>query len=119
MFQGFSNLVKSTILEIDGSDAKVDIGGIQLQLPHRGLISEDAMAAIRPQSICLHESGTENGISGTILKSSYLGDHLEYTVKCELGELFVIDNQMQTQHPSGTKVSIKFQSYGVSLIPES
>ena len=118
-FIGDANLVKSTIIEIDGSDAKVDIGGIQLQLPHRGLISGDAMAAIRPQSICLHESGTENGISGTILKSSYLGDHLEYTVNCELGELFVIDNQMQTQHPSGAKVSITFQSYGVSLIPES
>ena len=77
------------------------------------------MAAIRPQSIFLNESGTKNGISGTILKSSYLGDHLEYTVKCELGELFVIDNQKQTQHPSGAKVSITFRSYGVSLIPES
>ena len=118
-FIGDANLVKSTILEIDGSKAEVDIGGIQLQLPHRGLISGDAMAAIRPQSIFLNESGTKNGISGTILKSSYLGDHLEYTVKCELGELFVIDNQIQTQHPSGANVSITFQSYGVSLIPES
>ena len=118
-FIGDANLVKSTILEIDGSKADVDIGGIQLQLPNRGLISGNAMAAIRPQSICLLESGTEIGISGTILKSSYLGDHLEYTVKCELGELFVIDNQIQKQHPSGANVSITFQSYGVSLIPES
>ena len=114
-----TNLIKSTILEIDGSNAEVDIGGIQLQLPRRELIPGDAMAAIRPQSICLHESGAENGIPGTILKSSYLGDHLEYTVKCELGELFVIDNQMHNQHPSGAKVSITFRSYGVSLIPES
>ena len=118
-FIGDANLVKSTILEIDGPNAEVDIGGIQVRLPHRGLIPGDAMAAIRPQSICLHESGAENGIPGTILKSSYLGDHLEYTVKCELGELFVIDNQIQTQHPTGANVSITFRSYGVSLIPES
>ena len=90
-----------------------------MRLPHRGLISGEAMAAIRPQSICLHESGAETGIQGTILKSSYLGDHLEYTVECELGELFVVDNQIQTQHPTGANVSITFHSYGVSLIPES
>ena len=79
----------------------------------------NAMVAIRPQSIYLDESETEKGISGTILKSSYLGDHLEYTVKSELGEFFVIDNQIQTQHPPGAQVSITFRSYGISLIPES
>ena len=90
-----------------------------MQLPHRGLIPGEAMAALRPQSICLHKSGTKKGISGTILKSSYLGDHLEYTIECELGDLFVIDNEIQTQHSAGAKVSMTFRSYGVSLIPES
>tara|TARA_B100000579_G_scaffold428120_1_gene437787 strand:- start:72 stop:1133 length:1062 start_codon:yes stop_codon:yes gene_type:complete len=118
-FIGDANLINSSILEIDGINALLDIGGIQLESPHRGLMPGNAMVAIRPQSVCLHESENENGISGKILKSSYLGDHLEYTVKCELGELFVIDNQMQTQHPSGAKVSITFLTYGVSLIPES
>ena len=61
-FIGDANLVKSTILEIDGSDAKVDIVGIGTQLPHRGLTSGDANVAIRPQSICLSGSGTEGGI---------------------------------------------------------
>ena len=118
-FIGDANLINSSIFEIDGLNAKLDIGGIQLQLPHRGLMPGNAMVAIRPQSIYLDESGTEKGISGTILKSSYLGDHLEYTVKSELGEFFVIDNQMQTQHPPGAQVSITFRSYGISLIPES
>ena len=47
-FIGDANLINSSIIEIDGLNAKLDIGGIQLQLPHRGLISGDAMAAIRP-----------------------------------------------------------------------
>ena len=118
-FIGDANLINSSIIEIDGLNAKLDIGGIQLQLPHRGLMPGNAMVAIRPQSIYLNESGSEKGISGTILKSSYLGDHLEYTVKSELGEFFVIDNQMQTQHPPGAQVSITFRSNGISLIPES
>ena len=118
-FIGDANIINSSILEIDGLNAKLDIGGIQLQLPHRGLMPGNAMVAIRPQSIYLDESETEKGISGTILKSSYLGDHLEYTVKCELGEFFVIDNQMQNQHPTGAQVCITFRSYGIGLIPES
>jgi len=118
-FIGDANLVKSTILEIDGSDAKVDIAGIGTQLPHRGLTSGDANVAIRPQSICLSESGTEGGIPGTILKASYLGDHMEYTVDCALGELFVIDYQMETLQDSGSSVYITFLTRGVSLVPES
>lgn len=118
-FIGDANLVKSTILDIDGSHANVDIRGIRIQLPHRGLTPGESMVAIRPQSILLKQSGTEDGIPGTILKASYLGDHLEYTVECALGELFVIDNQIQTQQPPGTNVSITFRPYGVSLIPES
>ena len=118
-FIGDANLVNTSILEIDGLNAILDIGGIQMKLPHRGLMPGNAMLALRPQSSCLHETETANGISGTILKSSYLGDHIEYTVKCDLGEFFVIDNQMQTQHTSGTKVFITLRSYGVSLIPDS
>ena len=118
-FIGDANLVKSTILEIDGSDAKVDIAGIGTQLPRRGLTSGDANVAIRPQSICFSESGTKGSIPGTILKASYLGDHMEYTVDCALGELFVIDYQMETIQDSGSSVYITFLTRGVSLVPES
>ena len=53
------------------------------------------------------------------LKASYLGDHVEYSVECALGELFVIDNQMETQFDSGTAVSLTFRARGLSLIPKS
>ena len=88
-------------------------------MPHQGLTSGDANVAIRPQSICLSESRTEGAIAGTILKASYLGDHMEYTVDCALGELFVIDYQMETLQDSGSSVYITFLTRGVSLVPES
>ena len=75
--------------------------------------------ANRPQSICLSEPGTEGGIPGTILKASYLGDLMEYTVDCDLGELFVIDYQMETLHDSGSSVYITFLTRGLSLVTES
>ncbi|HIO36955.1 MAG TPA: ABC transporter ATP-binding protein, partial [Candidatus Marinimicrobia bacterium] len=36
-FIGDANLVKAEILRIDGDEAEVDIGGIKLKLPHRGI----------------------------------------------------------------------------------
>jgi len=118
-FIGDANIVKAQILKIEGANAEVEIGGIRTKLPHRGLISGEVSVAIRPQSICLSQSGNENSIPGTILKAIYLGGHIEYTVDCILGELFVIDNQMESKQNLDAAVSITLRTRGVSLIPES
>ena len=118
-FIGDANIVKAQILKIEGANAEVEIGGIRKKLPHRGLISGEVNVAIRPQSICLSQSGNENSIPGTILKAIYLGGHIEYTVDCILGELFVIDNQMESKQNLDAAVSITLRTRGVSLIPES
>lgn len=118
-FIGDANIVKAQILKIDGINANVDIGGIGVNLPNRGLVSGEVSVAIRPQSICLSQSGLENSIPGTILKAIYLGGHIEYTVDCILGELFVIDNQVEIKHNLDDAVFITLRTRGVSLIPES
>ena len=118
-FIGDANIVKAQILKIDGISANVDIGGIGVNLPNRGLVSGEVSVAIRPQSICLSQSGNKNSIPGTILKAIYLGGHIEYTVDCILGELFVIDNQVEIKHNLDDAVFITLRTRGVSLIPES
>jgi iron(III) transport system ATP-binding protein len=118
-FIGDANLVKAEIISIDGDDAEVNIGGILVKLPHRGIPTGEVDVAIRPQAIRLNRTVNKDEISATILKSSYLGDHIEYTLESTLGELFVIDNQMEKQFESGSAVSITFRTNGLSMIPES
>jgi len=118
-FIGDANLVKAEIINIEGDEAEVDLGGIKLKLPHRGIHSGEVDVAIRPQAIMLNPVVNKDEISATILKTSYLGDHIEYTLESALGELFVIDNQMEKQYDSGTEVSLTFRKRGLSLIPES
>ncbi len=118
-FIGDANLVKADIISIDGDDAEVNIGGIIVKLPHRGIPTGEVDVAIRPQAISLNRAGNKDEISATILKSSYLGDHIEYTLESTLGELFVIENQMEKQFESGSAVSITFRTIGLSMIPES
>ena len=118
-FIGDANLVKAEIISIDGDDAEVNIGGILVKLPHRGIPTGEVDVAIRPQAIRLNRAVNKDEIPATILKSSYLGDHIEYTLESTLGELFVIDNQMEKQFESGSAVSITFRTNGLSMIPES
>ena len=118
-FIGDANLVKAEILSIAGAEAEVDLGGIKLKLPHRGIPAGEVDVAIRPQSIILNAEVNKDEISVTILKASYLGDHIEYSVESTLGELFLIDNQMEKQYDPGTEVSLTFRKRGLSLIPES
>ena len=55
----------------------------------------------------------------SVVHTIYLGSHIEYTVDCILGELFVIDNQMESKQNLDAEVSITLCTLGVSLIPES
>jgi len=118
-FIGDANLVKAKIIKIEGSEAEVDIGGIKLKLPHKGNPLGTVDAAIRPQSICLNDGTKKGYISANILKSSYLGDHMEYTIESSLGELFVIENQMKTQFNTGSSISFTLITKGISIIPKS
>jgi len=118
-FIGDANQVNAKILKTQNSEAEVDIGGNILKLPFNGSLSTEVTVAIRPQSIQLNQTQKKQGISAKIIKSSYLGDHFEYTIESPLGELFVIDNLMEEQFNNGSSVSITFLKRGICIIPES
>ena len=115
-FIGDANIISGRLTELNGQKANVEIGGISLNLPHRGLEPGDVKVAVRPQSVILQPAHSK-GVKGTVLKSVYLGSHHEYTIETELGELFVIDTLMEEIHPENATISINFKKRGVSLVP--
>tara|TARA_B100000700_G_C15005223_1_gene838213 strand:- start:1310 stop:2095 length:786 start_codon:yes stop_codon:yes gene_type:complete len=118
-FIGDANQVSAKIIKAQNSEAELDIGGTILKLPFKGHLSNKAKVAIRPQSILLKRTNKKEGLTAKIIKSSYLGDHFEYTLESSLGELFVVDNSMEEQINSGSSVSITFLKKGICIIPES
>ncbi len=115
-FIGDANMVKGEIKALEGDLAVVDIGGVERRLPHRGIALGEVDIAIRPEAIRLSRDRAGEGISGTVSKATYLGNHLEYSVDCPLGELFVIDHQVGDLAPPGTAVSITMADRGVTLV---
>ena len=115
-FIGDANLVQAELGAHRGSRAPVRLGGVELELEHRGAAPGTVRVAIRPESIVLKTEHSA-GLRGTIRKAAYLGTHMEYTVEAPIGSLFVVDRDVSRPMPAGTEVSIALANHGVALVP--
>lgn len=51
-----------------------------------------------------------------MLKATYLGNHMEYTVETAIGELFVIDHEIGAMMSRGAAVTVVLDDRGVTLV---
>ena len=115
-FIGDANLVDVQIKSVSGELAEVEMASLQLSLPHRDLKSGAAHAAIRPESFLVSTDQSSEGISGTIGKAVYLGNHMEYVITTDLGDLFVVASDVVNTISPQTGVKVTLASHGVTLV---
>jgi iron(III) transport system ATP-binding protein len=110
-FMGDANLIDVAVRRHNGPVAEVEAGSLRLSLPHRDIPVGAAAIAVRPHAIMLStETGASGGIEGVVVKSAYLGDHVEYTLKTSSpqAELFATDADVDTILSVGAKVFVSF-----------
>ncbi len=92
-FIGDANLISGEVRS-EGT-AQVFVAG-SLRLPlHHSNVSGAALFAVRPQRLSLHrEQPATPSIQGKLLKTAYLGTHLEHNVHTEFGDMLVIDSDV-------------------------
>ena len=115
-FIGDANLVDVEIKSVTGALADVQMGALTVSLPHRDLKPGPVHAAIRPESFLLSTDPKTAGIPGTVDKASYLGNHMEYSVTTDLGELFVVDPNVVTTIAPKSGVQVTLADHGVTLV---
>jgi len=115
-FIGDANLVKGEIVRHEGATATVRIADLEVQLPHRDEPPGEVDIAIRPEAIHLSNGRADGGLAAQVRKATYLGNHMEYTVDCALGDLFVIDLRVDAPIPAGSAVSISLAGHGVTVV---
>jgi iron(III) transport system ATP-binding protein len=115
-FIGDANLVEAELGAHRGSRAPVRLGGVEIELEHRGAPPGLVRIAIRPESIILSRQNSSS-LRGTVKKAAYLGTHMEYTVEAPIGQLFVVDRDVARPIAAGTEVAIGFSDHGVALVP--
>lgn len=121
-FMGDSNLVKANNLGIDPNkkeNLNVQLGDVNLSLKNKAFTKElaEVSLAIRPESIKVQvEKPKGEYLNGKVVKSSYLGTHIEYTIDSEVGELFVVSGDVIGRIAAETPVFIDFYNHGISIV---
>jgi len=102
-FIGDANLITGEVLQ-QGGEQVFRAGGLRLPLPAGNPIGP-ALFAVRPQRLHLHRvAPTTPSIPGTLLKTAYLGTHLEHNVQTEFGDMLVMDTDVDRELPLNAPV---------------
>jgi len=114
-FMGEANVIACEVIGIENDEAKVRVGGFEHRVPAGRARPGTANLAVRPGSVTLTE-GRGEGLSGRILHSAYLGDHVEYEVETDVGTLFIVDHAVDRILPAAADATLKFKNRGIALI---
>jgi iron(III) transport system ATP-binding protein len=119
-FIGNANILPAVIHRDNGDMARVEAGGLELTLPHRGQAAGPAELAVRPQAFRLRAGSPGSGeMAGTVRKAAYLGSHMEYELALDgiPGEVFVIDGDVGAPHDPGAPVAVSIHPSSAAIIP--
>jgi iron(III) transport system ATP-binding protein len=116
-FMGEANRVKGVLRRVDDRTGVVEIGGLRLELPHRGLGEGAVDVAIRPEALLIGVDAAEAaGIRGTVTRIAYLGSRMEYSIATRIGELFVTSPVAHRPLTAGAALTLTLADHGVTLI---
>ena len=115
-FMGDANRVRGVLKRRDAERGDVVIGGVTLDVLHRGLPDGEVELSIRPEAITLLSQDAAP-LRATVRKAAYLGGLMEYTLDSPIGELFVISTAVDQPLAVGSPVGVALANHGVVAIP--
>jgi len=116
-FIGDANMVDAVLADWSGNRAGVRLANLELSLPHRGTPPGPVKVAIRPDALLLSKNlPPVPSLQAHVTKAAYLGTHMEYTVECVLGSLFVVERTTSEPHPLGAEVWISLAENGITVL---
>ncbi len=115
-FIGDANVVTAEICSIDRGWANVQVGNAETKLLDRGMKHGKTQVAIRPESLQISDRNISNSIGAEVVKATYLGTHLEYTLDSAVGELFVVEPDVRNPIRIGSTVSVRLRDRGITLV---
>jgi len=115
-FMGDANRVRGTLRRRDAERGDVVIGGVTLNVLHRGLPDGEVELSIRPEAITLLPQDAAP-LRAMVRKAAYLGGLMEYTLDSPIGALFVISTAVDTPLAVGSGVGVALANHGVVAIP--
>ena len=95
------------------ADGNVRLGPLEIT-PKQRVNAGAVKVAVRPEAWQINRDGA--GVSGKLVKSSYLGSFFEYTFETVLGSIFVVSPDLTNVLPLGAQVGLALADHGVSVV---
>jgi iron(III) transport system ATP-binding protein len=106
-FIGDANILDGEVARQEGSVARVRIGDIEIDAAARAPVHGPVKLVIRPDIVTLSVvKPTSAALRGSIVKTAYIGKHMEYTVELGMAQLFVVDHDTASPLSEGAEVWI-------------
>ncbi len=115
-FIGEANILPCRISAVKKQIATVKIGGYSAKLPARELEKGEALLAVRPNRVVISKSKTANSFPGKIIRLTYVGNHLEFTINTEFDDLFATSPDVDSEFAVGDDVAVSFSEKGPVLL---
>ena len=115
-FIGEANIMACQINDVSRGAADVTIGGYNIQLPSRGIAAGSAYVGVRPNRVEIGRAGLKNALPGKIIRKTYVGNHLEFTIETEAGDVFSITSDVDAIYEVDDAVSVTFAKKGPVLL---
>jgi iron(III) transport system ATP-binding protein len=120
-FVGRINLISGRVLTVDGMNARIEALGREVlaNVAKSDFKPGDAVQiALRPEAIDIAPDGGAQSLAGTVLSSVFLGDKVEYLVRCGDTTLQVARYNPGRAMPvaAGTRVNIAFADDAVVVL---
>lgn len=115
-FIGEANILPCVIDTVENDQAFISVEGYQQVLPARGLVEGPAKLAVRPSRLVI---GARGGFQARIIKATYVGVRMEYTLEAGFGSMFAVQDEVDTPLDVGSDVTVGFAEKGPVLLPET
>ncbi len=117
-FIGEANILDCEVASIKKDTAHVELKDYKFTLPARDSEVGKSFLGVRPNRVIVGKAGINNALPGEILRVTYVGNHLELTIKTDAGELFSTTDDVDADFSAGTIVSVTFAKGGPVLLKQ-
>ncbi|MBA3770977.1 MAG: ABC transporter ATP-binding protein [Ramlibacter sp.] len=116
-FMGECNILDAELLDTDGQLARLSLGGLQFQVPHRGAVPGKVQVSLRPEGVRVSEH-LNGGLVATVKNVSYLGGTSEITIDTGMGDWFAVQTGSATRLTPGQTVDVGIEPHCVALLSD-
>ncbi len=117
-FIGEANILTCHIQCVKNDLATVQVGNYTAELPARGMRQGKALLAVRPNRVQITDHGEQNSFAAKIVRLTYVGNHLEFTLATEFGEIFATSDDVDSDLEVGILVGLTFSKKGPVLLDQ-